>query len=106
MVIVDADRPKESVQNLRFVSFNPLKPLHLCSITTHSPLTQSTITLISPAEAFTPLHRSTYHSMASAMINNVLEKLHLTGNTPAPEAPSQEDYQKLPSMSTKSHNAP
>ncbi|KAG9950427.1 UDP-N-acetylglucosamine pyrophosphorylase, partial [Aureobasidium melanogenum] len=39
--------------------------------------------------------------MAAAMINNVLEKLHLTGNIPAPDEPSQEDFQKLLDKYTK-----
>jgi UDP-N-acetylglucosamine/UDP-N-acetylgalactosamine diphosphorylase len=39
--------------------------------------------------------------MAAAMINNVLEKLHLTANNPAPEEPSQEDFQKLLDKFTK-----
>ncbi|KAG9554430.1 UDP-N-acetylglucosamine pyrophosphorylase, partial [Aureobasidium melanogenum] len=33
--------------------------------------------------------------------NNVLEKLHLTGNIPAPDEPSQEDFQKLLDKYTK-----
>ncbi|KAG9802232.1 UDP-N-acetylglucosamine pyrophosphorylase, partial [Aureobasidium melanogenum] len=39
--------------------------------------------------------------MAAAMINNVLEKLHLTGNIPAPDEPNQEDFQKLLDKYTK-----
>ncbi|KAI5198790.1 nucleotide-diphospho-sugar transferase [Aureobasidium subglaciale] len=39
--------------------------------------------------------------MAAAMINNVLEKLHLTSSHEAPEEPSQEDYQKLLEKFTK-----
>lgn len=39
--------------------------------------------------------------MAAAMINNVLEKLHLTSHHEAPEEPSQEDYQKLLEKFTK-----